>query len=165
MKRYIFFFTILLLFTTNISLAAPVGKVIYMEGKVDVLKLGKASAISVSVGDPVDVGDIYRAKSNSKAEIVFINKTILKLAQNTRVEIQEYSVDGERSSGVIRLYRGKVQAETAPEFVRKVAAFAEGNKLEIHTPNAVAGVRGTIVGVSSGGIDLGLLFRWFSLCL
>ena len=71
MRRFFLFFAILLLFTANIAFAAPVGKVTYVEGKVDVLKLGQTVAISVSKGDSVDVGDIYRAKSNSKAEIVF----------------------------------------------------------------------------------------------
>ena len=129
------------------------GKVTYVEGKVDVLKPGQTVATPVSKGDSVDVGDIYRAKSNSKAEIVFINKNVLRIVQNTRTEIKEYSVEGDRSTGIIRLYRGKVQVTGAPEFTKKVAAFAEGNKLEVHTPNAVAGVRGTSFGVSyEGGI-------------
>ena len=142
---------IIFFFIANIAFAAPVGKITYIEGRVDVVKVGKAVATPVSLGDPVDVGDIYRAKSQSKAEIVFINKTVLKMVQNTRVEIQEYTVERDRSIGIIKLYRGKVQAAMTPEFMRRVAAFAEGNKLEIHTPNAVAGVRGTIVGVSYEG--------------
>lgn len=153
MRRFFLFLAISLLFTANIAFAAPVGKVTYVEGKVDVLKPGQTVATPVSKGDSVDVGDIYRAKSNSKTEIVFINKNVLRIVQNTRTEIKEYSVEGDRSTGIIRLYRGKVQVTGAPEFVKKVAAFAEGNKLEVHTPNAVAGVRGTSFGVSyEGGI-------------
>ena len=153
MKRLIIFLGILLLFAANIAFAAPVGKVTYVEGRVDVLKPGKTVAIPVSKGDPVDVGDIYRAKSNSKAEITFVNRNALRIAQNTRTEIKEYAIEGDRSSGVIKLYRGKVQAIAGEEFVKRAAAFAEGNKLEIHTPNAVAGVRGTIFAVSfEGGV-------------
>ena len=153
MKRIFLFFGILLFFAANIALAAPVGKITYVEGKVDVLKPGKTVATAVSQGDLVDVGDIYRTKSNSKAEITFINKNILRIAQNTRTEIQEYTVEADRNKGIIKLHRGKVQAIATPDFIRKVAAFAEGNKLEIHTPNAVAGVRGTTFAVSyEGGV-------------
>jgi hypothetical protein len=153
MKRLIIIFGILLLFVANIAFAAPVGKVTYVEGRVDVLKPGKTVATTVSKGDPVDVGDIYRAKSNSKAEIIFDNKNTLRIVQNTRVEIKEYTIDPEQNIGVFKLYRGKVMAIAPEEFVKKVAAFAEKNRLEIHTPNAVAGVRGTIFFVSyEGGI-------------
>ena len=153
MKRIFLFFGILLFFAANIALAAPVGKITYLEGKVDVLKPGKTVATPASQGDLVDVGDIYRAKSNSRAEITFIDKNILRIAQNTRTEIQEYTVEADRSKGIVKLHRGKVQAIATPDFIRKVAAFAEGNKLEIHTPNAVAGVRGTTFAVSyEGGV-------------
>ncbi len=153
MKKLSLLFMILLLFTANITLASPVGKIIYTEGRVDVLKPGQTVATPVSKGDSVEVGDIYRAKSNSKAEIAFVNKNVLRIAQNTRTEIKEYSIEGDRSSGVIKLYRGKVQAIAGEEFVKRVSAFAEGNKLEVHTPNAVAGVRGTVFAVSyEGGI-------------
>src|SRR4030042_464074 len=100
MKRLIIFLGILLLFAANIAFAAPVGKVTYVEGRVDVLKPGKTVAIPVSKGDPVDVGDIYRAKSNSKAEITFVNRNALRIAQNTRTEVKEYAIEGGRSSGV-----------------------------------------------------------------
>jgi len=153
MKRFFIFFGVLILFGANIALAAPVGKVTYVEGRVDVLKPGKTVATTVLKGDPVDVGDIYRAKSNSKAEIIFDNKNVLRIVQNTRVEIKEYTIDPEQNIGVFKLYRGKVMAIAPEEFVKKVAAFAEKNRLEIHTPNAVAGVRGTIFFVSyEGGI-------------
>ncbi len=153
MKRLFIFSWIIIIFTGNAVLASPVGKVTLLEGRVDVLKPGKTVATPVKIGDAVDVGDIYRAKSNSRAEITFVNNNILRILQNTRIEIKEYEVEAEPSSGVIRLYRGRVQASVGKDFLRRAAAFAEGNKLEIHTPNAVAGVRGTIFAVFyEGGI-------------
>lgn len=153
MKRVFIFSSIFILFIGSVAFGAPVGKVTLLEGRVDVLKPGKTVATPVKIGDPVDVGDIYRAKSKSRAEIKFVNNNILRIAQNTRIEIKEYTIEAEPSSGVIRLYRGKVQASVGKDFLRRAAAFAEGNKLEIHTPNAVAGVRGTIFAVFyEGGI-------------
>ena len=136
-------FSFIILFISLSSYAVPVGKVTFIEGRIDVLKQGKNIATPVALGDPVDIGDIYRAKSKSKAELTFVNNNLLRLAQSTRVEIAEYMLQGEQCKGVAKLHRGRVQAVAADDFIKKAAAFAEGNKFEVHTPNAVAGIRGT----------------------
>jgi hypothetical protein len=84
--------------------------------------------------------------------ITFNNNNILKIAPATRIEIQQYMIDKENSSAVMKLYRGKVQAVAHQDFAKRAAAFAEGNKFEVHTPNAVAGIRGSdmIVGFTNG---------------
>lgn len=159
MKKYIIFvIAFSLLLVSHISLAAPVGRITSLEGRVDVLKTGKNIASPINLGDPVDVGDIFRAKSNSRTEITFINKNLLRITPNTRVEIKEYMVEGDRSSSVAKLHRGRVQAVAAEEFIKKAAAFAEGNKFEVHTPNAVAGIRGTNMVVSHERGFTGVLF-------
>ncbi|MEM4188253.1 MAG: hypothetical protein QXN56_03735, partial [Candidatus Hadarchaeum sp.] len=50
-----------------------VGKVTKVIGRVDVLKVGQSSVMPVKEGDPVDVGDIFRTKTGSAAEITFNN--------------------------------------------------------------------------------------------
>jgi hypothetical protein len=154
MKKFVVFSFILflLLAFTGLSAAAPVGKVTLSEGRVDVLKVGRNMATPVSTGDPVDVGDIYRAKSRSRVEITFLNKNMIRIAPGSRVEIKEYMVKGENTTGSVRLHRGKVQALSSSDFVKRVAAFAEGNRFEVHTLNAVAGIRGSdmIVSVDRG---------------
>ncbi len=151
MKRALFLFGVvglLMVFSAGLAMAAPVGKVTLAEGKLNVLKTTKAVATPVSLGDPVDVGDIYRAKSNSRMEITFTNGNILRIAPGSRVEIREHMVAGNRSATVARLHRGRVQAVSSADFIRRVAAFAEGNKFEVHTLNAVAGIRGSNMLVS-----------------
>ncbi len=142
------FFTLLLI----PCYAEPIGKITKVEGRVDVLKAGRDTPVPVKLGDPVDLGDIYRAKTKSFAEITFNNENILRISPLTRVEIKEYVVDAQRSSQVAKLYRGRVQAISGADFIKKVSALAEGNKFEVHTPNAVAGIRGTnmLVGFSQG---------------
>ncbi|MCX5803606.1 MAG: FecR domain-containing protein, partial [Proteobacteria bacterium] len=111
MKKYIFFLALIFIFfTVSLSFAAPIGKITQVQGRVDVLKTGKNMVAPVSLGAPVDIGDIYRAKTNSKAEITFINKNILRIAPATKIEIKEYMAEGNRSSAVMRLHRGRVQA-------------------------------------------------------
>lgn len=145
------------------SFAAPVGRITYLEGRVDVLKSDQNIAMPASVGGPVEVGDIYRAKSAGKAEIAFVNKNILRIGARTRIEIQEYMIKGENSSCIMKLQRGSVQAisdkgKGLRGLIRKVSAFAEGNRYEVHTPNAVAGIRGSNMLVFHRSALTGVLF-------
>jgi len=118
----------------------PVGKFIKVEGRVDITR-PESPAIEVKAGALVFEKDIVRSKSNSKAEILFTDGNILRLAQNTRVEISEYINDSGRRSTVLNLFRGKIQHK-----VKKLLGSAfgnDGNRYEVHTPTAVCGVRGT----------------------
>ncbi len=128
----------------RIEAAEAVGNFTYVEGKVDVLRGGQFPAGSVKVGEGVFVKDVVRTKSDSKAEITFVDKNILRIGQRSRIDISEYvSIEG-KGSTVIKLPRGKVQAIIPPEeTVKRISVSPEGNRFEIHTPNAVAGVRGT----------------------
>ena len=123
--------------------AAPVGKITQVEGRVDVLKPGSQAIAPVALGDAVDVGNIYRTKTASQAEITFYNKNIMKIDPATRVEITQYSVEQDKINQVMKLQRGRVQTISGEEFIKKVSSAAEGNKFEVHTPNAVAGIRGS----------------------
>ena len=149
MKRVLVLCAIAVVVWTACAYAAPVGKITHLEGRVDVLKAGRNTASPVTLGAPVDIGDIYRAKSVSRAEITFNNRNLIRIAANTRAEIKEYMVQGEKSSGIVRLHRGRVQAVAGEDLIKRVAAFAEGNRFEVHTQNAVAGVRGTNMLVAS----------------
>jgi hypothetical protein len=140
-----------ILLSSVAAFAAPCGKITHVEGRVDVLRPGKNLAIEVSLGDPVEVGDIYRAKTLSKAEATFLNGNVLRIGPATRVEIKEYMVEGGKSSNVVKLYRGRVQAVSAEDLAKKIVAFAEGRKFEVHTENAVAGVRDTNMLVEAEG--------------
>jgi len=48
-KHFIIFFGVLFLLISSISFAAPVGKITYVEGRVDVMKTGKNVASSVKL--------------------------------------------------------------------------------------------------------------------
>jgi len=149
----------LLFVISSLAGAAPVGKITKLEGRVDVLKAGQRSVTPVSLGNNVDVGDVYRTKTDGRAEITFFNKNILRIAPATRVQVSAYSDDGTRSNQVMKLERGRVQAQSGEEFVKRVSSFAEGNKFEVHTPNAVAGIRGS--GMTTGFVQMvtGLFFH------
>ncbi|MBI9082520.1 MAG: FecR domain-containing protein [Desulfobacterales bacterium] len=119
--------------------AAPVGNFTAVKGSVDI---SGADGLSrpAQVGDPVLEGDIVRTKSKSRVEVLFGDGSILRLAPNSRIEVSQYDMGGAQDMGILKLFRGKVQS-----IVKRAAGFFgnKGNRFEIHTPTAVAGVRGT----------------------
>ncbi|MCX5812517.1 MAG: FecR family protein, partial [Proteobacteria bacterium] len=159
MKKYALCLGILLIFifSVNIAYSAPVGKITFMGGSVTVLKAKKDVATTVKTGDPVDVGDLYRTKGDSGAEITFNNNNIIKIAENTRFEISEYIVTEKKTSNIFKLPEGKVEATTGAQFIKKVSAFAQGHKFEVHTPVAVAGIRGSTGNIAHTGGITGIL--------
>ena len=142
MRRTVFF--MILLFLLNAlclsAHAKTVGKFSKVEGRVDITRLG-APAILVHKGDEVGVGDIIRVKSKSKAEIIFGDGGILRIAQKSRVKIDEYIMEEERKKGIFNLFRGKI--ENVLKKTGGFFGFKKKNKHEVHTPTAVCGVRGT----------------------
>jgi hypothetical protein len=135
-----FFFIILSAMVSQAVYGESVGKFTKVEGRVDITRAG-SQAEEVNSGTLVYEKDIVRSKSNSKAEILFTDGNILRLAQNTRVEISEYINASGRRSTVLNLFRGKIQNR-----VKKLLGSVfgnDGNRYEVHTPTAVCGVRGT----------------------
>jgi hypothetical protein len=130
------FFIITPLYAQTVS----VGKFTKVEGRIDVTRPGR-EARTVHVGDPLYQKDIIRAKSRSKAEILFSDGNVLRLAQNTRVEISEYIAGTGKTSAIIKLFRGKIQNKVKKLFGRIFGK--RKNRYEVHTPTSVCGVRGT----------------------
>ena len=134
--------TMLSIWASQAVYAKPVGKFIKVEGRVDITRQNKP-AEQVTAGDEVFEKDIIRSKSDSKAEILFTDGNVLRLAQKTRVEISEYIVDSSsnKRSAILNLFRGKIQNK-----VKKLlgSIFGEGgSRYEVHTKTSVCGVRGT----------------------
>jgi hypothetical protein len=119
--------------------AAPVGNFLQVEGTVDLLKGGKVPAIPAKVQEGVAVGDMVRTKSESRAQIKFVDDTVLTIAPESGITIEEYMFDAAKNDrkAVVGVLRGMVQTavekvspKTEPDFIMK-------------THTAVLGVRGT----------------------
>jgi len=144
MRKSIYFIGVLLLSIFLLPLvihAAPVGNFTYIKGNVDITSSDQ-EARPATVGMEVYQADIIRTKSKSKAEIIFIDGTILRLAQSTRVEINEYVSNQEQTSVILKLFRGKVQNKVRG-LLGRIFGKKERNRFEVRTPTSVCGVRGT----------------------
>jgi len=141
-SRYLAGVLALAVFALGFPLAAQataVGRFVQVEGSVDLMKGGKAPAVSVKVQDEVQQGDAVRTKSQSRAQIRFMDDTVLTLAPESRVAIDEYTYDPGKSQrqATVEVFRGmvhflvsKILQTEKPDFIMK-------------THTGVLGVRGT----------------------
>ena len=148
-------FPLLLLPANVVRAADAIASVKALTGEVDILKGGVPPATRAKLSDPLATGDIVRTKSGASAEVLFIDGSLLKIAQRSRIDIGTAT----GKNGTVRLARGTVEAVVDPAYVRKATTEGKGKIFEIHTPNAVAGVRGTRFFVTHDRDLTGVLVR------
>ncbi|MEE8575368.1 MAG: FecR family protein, partial [Thermodesulfobacteriota bacterium] len=123
----------------SFAYAGTAGTITALNGRADVIKPKTARGVPLEVGSVIEVGDVLRTKSESKVEITFIDDSVMRIAPRTKIRIEEYLFDGnKREAGVVKLFRGKARA-----IVSRASNGSSIGKFEVHTPTAVAGVRGT----------------------
>lgn len=120
--------------------AAPAGKVTNLDGRADLTGPGQP-AKALFIGDAVNVGDILRTKSGAKLEVTWIDGSIARLSENSRLKVTEFNLGAQKRSTILSLFRGKVQNVVTG--TTKLFGAKDGSKYEVHTPTSVCGVRGT----------------------
>jgi hypothetical protein len=120
-----------------------VGRLTQVEGRVDFLKGGKLPATPAKLQDGVEPGDVLRTKSLSKAQITFIDNSVITMAPESRLAIEEYMFDAakEKRRAVLQLFQGLAHA-----LIHQVFKVPEPDFV-IKTHTAVLGVRGTEFGI------------------
>jgi hypothetical protein len=127
----------------HLAAAEVVGRLTQVEGRVDLLKGGKLPANPVKLQDGVEPGDVLRTKSLSKAQITFIDNSVITLSPESRLAVDEYLFDPakQKRSAVLNLFQG-----LAHVVVNKLFKVSEPDFV-IKTHTAITGVRGTDFGV------------------
>ena len=121
--------------------AQVIGKVEKLSGSVTAVRNGVA--VSLNVGDAVNKNDVIQTGSDSTAGISFLDGTALNLSANTRMALSEFIFDVNATSGNGGHF-SLVQGAFA--FVSGLVAKTGG--LNIDTPVAVIGIRGTVGGAT-----------------
>lgn len=141
-RKYLWAMVALLLLSLLLTSAAPaaiVGRFVMVTGEADLLKQGKIPGVPAKVNDGVEPGDVVRTKSRSKAQLRFIDDSVLTLAPESRIAIADYLYDqprGERRA-VVKVFRGLVHT-----LVTRILNVQEPDFImETHT--ASLGTRGT----------------------
>ena len=134
---------ITLLLTLLLFIAVPsivysqddsIGIVSSLQGEVFIVR--NDSEISAFQGMKVYLGDYIETGDNSGVKIVFIDETLITLADNTDLEITEFIYNPSERKTVSNITKGKMRA-----FVQKFKG--DSSTVEFKTENAVAGVKGT----------------------
>ncbi len=114
--------------------ADAVGKFTDVRGTVS---LTRATKDLKPIGeDPVFLKDIIATKESSRAKLLLVNDSLFSLASNSSVEITEFMFKDGKGKSVMSVTSGKVHTKI-------LRALTPEARLEVRTPNAVAGARGT----------------------
>lgn len=106
-----------------------VAKAVSVQGTVEVQLVGTTQWQPVHLNDNFRAGDTIRVLERSRADIAMLDQSVLRLNENTNITIQGVKEGG---TGLLDLLKG------AAHFLSRGP-----RSLEVQTPFAVAGVRGT----------------------
>ncbi len=117
-------------------------KIDYIVGVLELIEQTQSQVLRV--GELLKVGDVVKTGDNSYAELLYGDKVMVKVAENTTLEIKEF----EEKKKTLKQLLGRIWVKA-----RKLVA----EKFEVETRFGTAGVRGTSFGVSvdsAGGLDI-----------
>jgi hypothetical protein len=116
-----------------------VGSFTTIIGEVLTLHDGASRHVAARLHDPVRFLDLIQTLPLSRARAWLRDDSVLTVAENSRVRVDEHLVDPSRDIRrvVVSLVEGRMRA-----YLGKVFSGA-GSKFEVHTPTAVAAARGT----------------------
>lgn len=128
---------ILLFLGISPTLFAAPAKVILLRGKA-ISTYENASPINLTKGALVKEGSVVETDKGSVVKIIFIDKSVVTVGPNSKMEIQKFK-KGE--AGMLSLIKGKVRSQVAKDLLNKNQNTK--SKLFIKTETAAMGVRGT----------------------
>ena len=120
------------------AVGASIGFVAGVQGQVDLLRSGQSNWAAAAVDDEVDAGDAVRTGLGSAVKIVLIDDTTLVLGEDTELVIDNL-LSGPAAleePSILRQLRGQLRTRVGE-------AFGGTTRIEIHTPTAIMGVKGT----------------------
>lgn len=107
----------------------PVAKVVSVQGTVEAQKAGETGWQEVKLNDTYCPGDTIRVHGKSRADVTLLEKSVIRLNQNTIITLETPKDEG---TSMIDMLKG------AAHF------FSSGpESLDVKTPFTTAGVRGT----------------------
>lgn len=124
------------------ALGAPVGFVTQMQGIVQVQPENATTWQPAAVDGSVSVGDSIRTEAHSTVKILLVDDTVISVAEDSELYIDRMIVGdlATQERSILREMRGQVRAQVGK-------AFGGTTRLEIHTPTAIVGVRGSTMNV------------------
>jgi hypothetical protein len=113
--------------------APEVGVVTTMQGQATVARLASTAALPLKFKDSIFERDRISTAENSTVKVLMGGKAIVTVRELSMLTITE-----DLGKTTINLESGKIAVAVARQRMKP------GDRLEVHTPNAVAAVRGTV---------------------
>lgn len=113
----------------------PIGEIVILEGAANVQRAG--SVLQLDVGDAVFQNDVLLTAPGASIGIGFIDGTVFNLTENSRIVLDELVYDPDQSDNSLLF---TVLEGTFTFFAGQVART---NVMEVDTPVATIGIRGT----------------------
>lgn len=133
----VFFFILLTVFSQlAMAQGQKVAVVKIMRGTVEVLTMGKTTALKVDKW--VNEGDIVKTSDKSFVRLVFVDKSLMNIGPNSEMKIEKFS---DKDAGVINLIKGQIRSQVTKDYLQ--IKDKNASKLFIKSNNAVMGIRGT----------------------
>lgn len=114
-----------------------------VNGKVELLRGGQVS--TPLAGEPLQRADVLRTGAASSAGVSFVDGTTLAVDASSTVELRRYTFQPERGQFDFDLYLQRGAAIYSSGKLGKLAPAA----VQVRTPSAIIGVRGTRFHVSA----------------
>jgi len=114
----------------------PMGTVTFLIGDVDIQECGKTEWGDAELEQPTYEKDKVKTQEESRCEVTLRDENILRIGEKTVFELVR-EPDGKEKVGV---KSGKVWMN--------IRSLVEKEKFEVHTPTAVAAIRGTVYRLS-----------------
>lgn len=121
--------------------AAVIGHVIALNPGVSVERNG--NTLPLALKDPIELHDVVQSNATGKVQIIFSDDTTLSAGPNSRLNMQEFADSGDQSRFNVHLGQGLARLITGKIVEQNPQGFS------VTTPEAVVGIRGTILTVRS----------------
>src|SRR5262245_51393943 len=113
-----------------------IGTVLAVDGVAEVRTRDAPEWERLKFRDAIFLNDTVRTAAESKLKVLLRDDSIMTLAERSEMRFTEALLTEQQRRTVVSLLVGKVRVLTA-------RLFGTGSATEVHTPNAVAGVRGS----------------------
>ncbi len=116
--------------------AERIGTVLAVDGIAEVRATDATAWSPLCFRDAILLGDTVRTEANSKLKVLMRDESIMTMSEQSNMTFTEFLLTPQRQRSVLSLLVGTLKVFTS-------RLFGKGSGVDVRTPNAVAGVRGT----------------------
>jgi hypothetical protein len=113
-----------------------IGTVLAVEGTAEVRAAQATEWERLRFRDGIFLNDTVRTAAEAKLKVLLQDDSIMTLAEQSEMQFTDFLLTEQQRRSIVNLFVGKVRLLTT-------RLFGTGSFTEVHTPNAVAGVRGS----------------------